>query len=187
MKSIINRLPNREQVVLLFLAISLPINFWALVVFLQELPAYVLRMSAWEILSVLAYILTLALVDSLILLAICVILLLFMPTSLLKGRYTAAGTMSAYLIILWLIPIQYQESIAARFHVVEQSWFVWLWLALLFASFALFAIILVRSEKFERMIRAYLERVSLLASVYLFFNFAGLLIVIARNLIAANG
>jgi len=187
MKSITNRLPSREQAFLLLLAILFPINFWALVIFLQELPAYVLRMSAWEVLGVLAYLLTVALIDSLVLLAVSIILLFFMPASLLVGRYATAGTISAYLIILWLIPIQYQENFAARFIIVQQSWFGWFWLALLVISLVLCSAILTRSDKFERMMRAYLDRLSLLSSVYLFFNVTGLLIVVTRNLILLNG
>lgn len=181
------RLPSREQVRLLFLAILVPVNFWALVIFLQELPAYILRMNAWDITGILAYVLTIALADSLILLFFITVIMLLLPVSFRKHHYTTAGTLIAYLTIFWLVLIQYQDTIGARLPIVQQHWFIWVWLAALLTGISAAAYLLTRSEKLEQLVRAFVDRLSLLSTLYLFLNLAGLLVVLGRNLSAGIG
>lgn len=181
------RLPSREQARLLFLAILVPVNFWALVIFLQELPAYILRMNAWDITGILAYVLTIALADSLILLFFAMVIMLLLPVSFRKHHYTTAGTLIAYLTIFWLVLIQYQDTIGARLPIVQQRWFIWVWLAALLTGISAAAYLLSRSEKLDLWVRAFVDRLSLLSTVYLFLNLAGLLVVLGRNLSAGIG
>jgi len=181
------RLPSREQARLLFLAILVPVNFWALVIFLQELPAYILRMNAWDITGILAYVLTIALLDSLILLFFVTVIMALLPVSFRKHHYTTAGTLIAYLTIFWLVLIQYQDTIGARLPIVQQRWFIWVWLAALLTGISAAAYLLSRSEKLDLWVRAFVDRLSLLSTVYLFLNLAGLLVVLGRNLSAGIG
>lgn len=183
-ESLSQRLPPREQARLLFFAIVFPVNFWALLVFLQELPAYILRLNVWDITGILAYILTIALADSLILFMLVAVILFFLPAFLRRLHYAAAGTSIAYLTVLWLILIQYQEKIGVRLPIIQQRWFIWVWLAGLLACVSVVLYLLNHFEKLEQFLRSFLDRLSLLSTVYLFLNLAGLLVVIGRNLSA---
>jgi hypothetical protein len=168
-------------VFLLFLAILFPINFWALLFFLQELPAYLLRLSLWDIIGILSYGLTLALIDSLIILGITLLIGFFIPRRIVRGHEISSATSVAYSIIVWVIPIHFRNFFIEKLPVLQSGWVIWLWTGLVILLCTIFIYIFLNNEVLEDRLTAFLERLSVLSTVYLIMNGLGLLITAARN------
>ena len=176
-------LPSRQQVALVFLAIIFPISFWSIIVFFREMPSYLMRMNAWDILGVLAYTLSITLLDSLLLIAILVFLAVLIPHRFFRDHFAAQGIIIGYLIILWAISYHYISSAETLSILVKQSrlgWSIWL------GSFFVIAIILnfqvIRSSAFQQIIIRFVDRLSVLSTIYIVLNSISLIIVVMRNL-----
>lgn len=173
-------LPSKQQIYLFFLAVLFPINFWAWIGFLRELPSYLLRLPIWNIIGILAYLLTIALVESILLFSFILLLSLLFPP--VRTHFPGLPTIWAYLTILWVLPFHYADSIVGFLPFTGQTWFIGIWMFALPLSYLTAAILFQRNHRLDAVILGFLDRLSVLSAVYLVFNAAAVVIVFVRNL-----
>jgi hypothetical protein len=176
--SISKRLPDRQEMVLVFIGCVFIIHVWAIVNLFYTVPAWLLRMNMGQLVGSSAYVLSFALMESILVWGFLLLLTLMLPNALLRKQFVAQS--------IGLVLVSAFFSIVLHFNyafLVTRRIFI----PILVACFIALALVVLywtgRSERFDRAIRATLERLSVLSGIYLFFDAIAVLIVLARNII----
>ena len=97
------KLPSRRESTLLLAACVLPVYGWSIFMYFWEVPGWEKYLSAWDIANILAYVLALALMESLLLFSVLVLLRVLLPTRMVRDRFVAKATMFVGMNVLWAI------------------------------------------------------------------------------------
>ena len=174
-----NRFQNRGEILSLFAAVSLPIFAWAIALVVIYASQYILRLSMWDTVGVVAYVLAYALLEALIVFAITMTILLLLPGRL-HGRLTIPLTASVlFLTTVFVVYLNVaQEKTMVRGRFTEPLIALGVYVLLLVVT----TVVLRRSERIVKLINAILERLVPLTLLYTFFALVGAVIVLMRNL-----
>lgn len=172
------RFVSREQFFYAFAASVVVVQVWSIVNLLKELPAWILRLSWWELAGVIAYTQAFALFESLLIAGLLVLLAALLPARLFRGRFVGLSATLIFLAAAWAVFIHYNDKILQGKGGVVTV----LWLAAMLASFVVAYLLVVRVPKIDRAVANFVQRASVLAMVYIFIGIVSVLIVIARNL-----
>ncbi len=172
-----NRLPERQQLIYVFLAFAFASNAWALYDITQEFPAWILRLSIGELLGVVSHSLVFAFLDAVFIFLILVILSAILPASWLRNRFVSIGTAIAFITGVWFIFLHLNNLISQRNVTMIAIWAI-SYLAVLIATY----VFIQRSEKVHKGIAGFIERLALLAGIYLVLDILGFIVIIVRNI-----
>ena len=163
---------------------------WSILVFLYELPSFLLHLSISEIIGFSSYQVMFSLIESLLYTGILAIILYILPIKGLRDNLLTAGALIALSSALSsIILIEFNSIVAwvetripgfddgVSFRIVLAIWLS----ALL--GLPLMSIITARHGKFTALIRNFLDNLSLLSKFYISLGVTGTLIVIIRNLL----
>jgi len=168
------RLPSGSEAWLFAGACVSLIHFWAILSFLREVPALLLRMTWWELLAAGAYTLVFALLESLLLFVALLLVAVILPASWLRDSFAIKGALLLCLLLVWL-------GLGPRLP-RHPPWASLLTRVGLLASLGLSYRVLGRKQSVRDTVRDGLERLSLLSYLYLALDVVSLLIVLARNI-----
>lgn len=115
MKALRERLPSWQQVFLLFIAVSFPVNLWAIINFLRALPSFLLRLRWREIVLVASYAQAFALLEGFFVLAVVLLLGFLLPAAFIRDDWVAKGTVLIWITSIW----------AASYHFFPAIFPVW--------------------------------------------------------------
>jgi hypothetical protein len=172
------RLPARDEIFYTFAAGSFFVHLWTFYNVFHEVPAWIIRMSMWEVISVVAYVLVFALIDSLLLGAGLVAIAFLLPGSWFRDNFVAQGSVAALLI----------SAFAVFFHLWGDALSIWSFKRLLFwggivtLTVALVSFGVSRLPRVLGAIRGVVERVAIVSAIYTLFDISSVIIVFARNL-----
>lgn len=183
---------TRQGLWTLFLMCALPLHIWTLILAFRDLPWLTDRTNAWDAFGVMSYGLIFALAESVLLFLAFVLLGMLVPRSWEPDR--RVHLLSAFVLILslwamisqlfFLAGVRLPDGIIAL--LVGSAHPLWIiygtLLALTGISFLLPAWAALRPGKGLRALAAAVERLGLLAVLYLVFDAAALVIVVIRNL-----
>ncbi len=182
--SLLRNLPTRAEWRLLYATTAIPVHLWALLLFFYSLPSYLMRMNIWTMLGILAYVLALALLESILVSALLALIALVLPYRFFKQYCVPQGVLTILLLTAWLIP--------AHFALVSTTG-TWLspsldallpsaWLISLAGGLISGSLLLRRRPGLARSLTSLAERFTLLSTVYLVLDLCGLAAVILRLL-----
>jgi hypothetical protein len=157
-------------------ACAFPIHVWAIVRLLNEVPAWRIRLSVWELVGAVAYTLSFALVETALVLLVLICLAFILPAKLLRARFVAQGSMMVFLSSAWAVLTHL--GLAA---LLSDSRLFLAWLILLLASLAISYLLIHWNRKLERAISSLVERLVPLSYLYIGLDFLGVFIVVLRN------
>jgi hypothetical protein len=171
---------------------ALPLHIWTLILAFRDLPWLTDRTDAWDAFGVMSYGLVFALVESFLLFLVFVLLGMLVPKSWQPDR--RINLLSAFVLILalwamisqlfFLASIRLPDGVIA-FLVNSGRPLRVIYAALLAVtgiSFLLPAWAALRQDRGLRAIASVVDRLGLLAVLYLVFDAAALVIVLIRNL-----
>jgi hypothetical protein len=179
-----DRLPSFRNVLLVFAVCTFPIHVWALLSLFQKVPVYILRLSTSDLIGIVAYTLSFALLESLLLVIFLVLLSMALPARYFRSRFVTQGTVLIAMMSLWLIPVHYQGSIllALDANVTQYMTLIFIWTVSFVTLVALISSMLRRHEWFERSILHFVDRVTVLAILYVFLDLLSVGILLVRNI-----
>lgn len=155
-----------------FILLAFPIHVWTIVQDLRQVPSWTLHMSAWELTSTVAYTLTFALIETILVFLPFLIAGLLVPERW-SDRFTAVSGVLIGLMTYLAIFIQLMITIGlfVRFFLVISALLLILggWLATRFPIAA-------------QVTTGLATRLSVLTALYLGLDLIGVVIVISRNL-----
>lgn len=175
----------------LFLICAFPLHAWTLILAFRDFSWVSERTNSWDAVGVVSYGLLFALVESVIIFLLAVVLGFLVSRKWGEERRIALlGTlvliasvwaMLGYAFFLFNVQLS-GETIAFLVQLAHPLRFLYaVTLAFVGTSFLIPAYFILRSDRFLQVTRGIYERISVLALFYLFFDAAGLVIVIARN------
>ncbi len=145
-------------------------------------PSWLEYLSVWKVLTIVAYVLAFALVESLTMSGFVLLFSLFFPGQIFKANYIALGSSLAGLISLAAILIQRKINLVYRLTLRQLAVYP---LAFLLGM-ALFVLVLSwlfwRFPILVRIVNSIAERMTLFAYLYVSLGLVGMLVVIGRNL-----
>lgn len=172
------RLPDRREFFLVFAACVIPVFAWALLVYIDQLPALILRLSIGEIIGVTSYIFALALIESLILIVPVIVLTLLLPARFFKQHFVAVGSVIILISSIWLMYANHNDSYDAEWTTVQ----LLVILAAYLGSLAIPVALVLRFKRVEEIIQAIMERLAVLAYIYVALACLALVVVAIRNI-----
>ena len=172
------RFVSREQFFYAFAASVVVVQVWSIVNLLKELPAWILRLSWWELAGVIAYTQAFALFESLLISGLLVLLAALLPARLFRDRFVSLSAILIFLAAAWAVLIHNNDKTLQGKGIMVTV----LLLAAMLASFVVAYLLVVRVPKIDRTVANFVQRASVLAMVYVFISIVSVLILIARNL-----
>lgn len=171
------RIPPRKQLIALFLVCAFISNLWALYIITQEVPAWILRLSMGELVGVAAHTLLFALLDALFVFTGLVLLAILLPARWFRQRLVSIGAAVATLTAVLLIVV-HTRGLLGFGNPTLLAISVGLYLLLLAGAY----IAIQRSDKVSQAIVNVVNRLSLLAVIYLVLDGLGILIILVRTI-----
>jgi hypothetical protein len=175
----------------LFLACAFPLHLWAIILIFNDAAWIAKRSNAWDSFGVASYALVFAFVESLLLFFVVTLLGFLISTTWKEDHRIALMSTLVAVTVFWAIVGQLYFLLNFRF---PESWilfFVSVGHPLRFLYGATFTFILptvaiptwlvLKFEKPLQFIMAGIEKIALLTTVYLFFDFIGFIILVVRN------
>jgi hypothetical protein len=172
-----NRLPPRQDLLLVFSGCAFLIHIWAIINMFYIIPAWVLRMNLAQLSGAIAYILVFALLESLLIWGLLALLAVLLPQSLLRQNFVAQGMMLALLTAIFSIMVHFNYE----FLVANRGYLLALTIIYLPCA-AVCHFLAGRYRKIDAALRGILDRLTVLTGLYIFFDLVSLMIVIMRNI-----
>ena len=167
----------------MFAACVFPVHVWSIVNVLREVPAWVLRLSSWELVGVIAYTQAFALLESVLISLVLILLSVILPGRFFKDRLVAQSSVLVLVTSGWAIAAHYNDEIIRLWGMRQFL----LWSAVYLASIGVVYVLIHRYKRLESLLRALVERVSVLSYLYVFLDFLSVLVVFARNIVGVFG
>jgi hypothetical protein len=168
-----NRFPNKHTTFKTFIAVAFPVHIWAIVVTLQRFPSYLLYLKISEIIGIVAYTLSFALLESIIITTLLIIIGAGLPQKIFKEKIVPQAALLTPVALVFANSVR---SLGSTF----QEWIA-IWV---FGMIPILMIVyLVRKFlKLSEMLSKYVDRVTVLSLFYIAGDFIAVVIVIFRNL-----
>jgi hypothetical protein len=169
---------SHEDLLLSFGAIAFPLHVWAMINILAILPAWLLRLSTWELAGAISYPLVDALLESCILWIGLVGLSIILPKKWFANQFVGLSSALLWLLVAWAVVFQFFFD---RILLLDTE-LVLIGLLLMAFSFVLVNWIVHRPGRVEGWIKEIAQGLVVLAYIYLLFDLVGLIIIVIRNL-----
>jgi len=165
----------------LYVACSFPIFVWAIANVLVTVSQWLLRLTMWETLGVIAYILGYAFLESLVIFIIATAVALILPARVFERTYTPMTLVVLTLTLgffIFLNVTQEKRILAGNFMQAG------LGLAAYLVVVGLAVVFLRRSERVMRLLNGFIDRLVPLTVMYALVGLLGVVVVVYRNVLA---
>lgn len=173
-----SRLPAFDAILPVFALISFMVYGWTIVVFLWKTPSWMMFLTLGEMLSVFAYSMTSALMESLAALVILLVVSALLPARWMRDVFVARGGVAALLGLGSIMLYMYRLSVIG--YGVLSHLFVWAWSAL--GLVLLSAFLAPRLRLLVRAIAWVSDRLIVLLYLFVPLSWMSIIIVLYRNL-----
>jgi hypothetical protein len=176
----------------LFLICAFPLHLWTLIFAFRDISWLTERTNLWDAIGVVSYGMIFAFVESIVIFLVLALLGLILPAQWYSDRriaflsllilLTSGWGMISQLLLVWSVPLPIQaiQFLRSSNHPLRILYAACL--AVVTPTILLPVYLFIKSKKSIAFMQDLMERLSLLATFYLFFDFVGLIIVIIRNI-----
>jgi hypothetical protein len=182
MRKIKSKLPTRQEVFAVF-SVAVFITFtWAIYRMFYQVPSWLFYLNLNNILTISAYVVGFAFLESAFLLGFLIILPIVYPERYFKKKFVAQS--SIILLALTIGALLYQQNIGMlkKWGLVELILFMAAFLASVTSLIVIFSHLFDRFTRFKGIIDAMAERLTVFSLIYLPMGILGLVIMFARNI-----
>ncbi len=183
---------SRQGLLAVFLICAFPLHFWTWILAIRDMSWAVVRTNLWDAVGIVAYSLVYALFETIILFCVVALAGLITPPgwnvdrriALLSLLFLLASVwaMIAQLFFLWnvTLPIGVLLLLARSAHPLRMLYAAAL--LVVTPSILLPVFLFLKTGKAVAWMKDIIERLTLLSTIYLLFDFIGLIVVVVRNL-----
>jgi hypothetical protein len=176
----------------LFLICAFPLHLWTLIFAFRDISWLTERTNLWDAIGVVSYGMIFAFVESVVIFLVLALLGLILPAHWYSDRriaflsllilLTSVWGMISQLLLVWRVPLPIQaiQFLRSSNHPLRMLYAACL--AVVTPTILIPVYLFIKSKKSIAFMQDLMERLSLLATFYLFFDFVGLIIVIIRNI-----
>ena len=176
----------------LFLICAFPLHLWTLIFAFRDISWLTERTNLWDAIGVVSYGMIFAFVESVVIFLVLALLGLILPAQWYSDRriaflsllilLTSVWGMISQLLLVWSVPLPIQaiQFLRSSNHPLRMLYAACL--VVVTPTILLPVYLFIKSKKSIAFMQDLIERLSLLATFYLFFDFVGLIIVMIRNI-----
>jgi len=176
----------------LFLICAFPLHLWTLIFAFRDISWLTERTNLWDAIGVVSYGMIFAFVESVVIFLVLALLGLILPAQWYSDRriaflsllilLTSVWGMISQLLLVWSVPLPIQaiQFLRSSNHPLRMLYAACL--AVVTPTILIPVYLFMKSKKSIAFMQDLMERLSLLATFYLFFDFVGLIIVVLRNI-----
>ncbi|MBN1304427.1 MAG: hypothetical protein JXA13_08325 [Anaerolineales bacterium] len=177
MKKLFGRFPARNEISMVFGVVVFAVYAWSIKMYFYEFPAFILMYGVWELFSIFAYMMTFALVESVLVTSLLVLLGFLLPAGWYREGFSYKGSLTIALAAGFSIYLQ--KTLTMDFPSYRYLLTVVVTYLLVLTSMIYAA---SRFEHLRKLILFLADRISIILYLYLPINFISLLVVIFRIL-----
>ena len=178
MNLIRNRLPSRQEVIAVFGVVVFVCHSWTLLGFFNKLSSFILYFTPSEIFAIFAYMMSVALLESIVVTILLVLLSIVLPSSWFRDGFAYKGFV--IVVIATAASILFQKFLPDEFPST-------LMLAVFtIVPLALIVIFIIISRSFPRLQNIFLDiqdRFSIMLYIFVPIGILSLMVVLFRNLL----
>jgi hypothetical protein len=177
----LRRCPSLKEHFLLFSTCVIPIHIWSIVQTLREFPGLMISMSVWDIIGFVAYAQVFALFESVVVYALLLLVSMLLPARVFRDKYVSQGSILVLSASVWFVPFHYQYKLFD----LNQIWyviFIGLWLFSFIGIVLVSSLLIRQKQNFNQWLMDFTEQLTVLSTLYLVTDLAGILIVLVRNI-----
>ena len=176
----------------LFLICAFPLHLWTLIFAFRDISWLTERTNLWDAIGVVSYGMIFAFVESVVIFLVLALLGLILPAQWYSDQriaflsllilLTSVWGMISQLLLVWSVPLPIQaiQFLRSSNHPLRMLYAACL--VVVTPTILLPVYLFIKSKKSIAFMQDLIERLSLLATFYLFFDFVGLIIVMIRNI-----
>jgi hypothetical protein len=177
------RLPENQQIILLYAAIVVPLYSWALYWFFDYVPSLIESMEFWESLIILAYVLATSLVESLLILGFMLFWAMLLPARFFREKFSIQGSLIVWAIFGLAYAAQKGIQTIYRWSLREYA----IHMSIILLVFTLLVVfvprfLVYRFKFIDKTLSAFVDRLTIFLYLYLPVSVVGLIVVIIRNI-----
>lgn len=172
-----NRLPQNEDLLLVFGSGVFIIHLWALYNLFYILPAWILRMNIHDLIGAISYVLVFALLESTVLWGTLTLAAIILPPTWFRDYFLVQGASLILLTTIFAMILHFSYALVATNNQALVG------IIIVFLILTLFALIVIRkSQRVEKVWRKILQMTIVPAFFYIPFDLIGLVVIILRNI-----
>ena len=183
---------SKKELWSLFLICAFPLHLWTLIFAFRDISWLTERTNLWDAIGVVSYGMIFAFVESVMIFLVLALLGLILPAQWYSDRriaflsllilLTSVWGMISQLLLVWSVPLPIQaiQFLRSSNHPLRMLYAACL--VVVTPTILLPVYLFIKSKKSIAFMQDLIERLSLLATFYLFFDFVGLIIVMIRNI-----
>ncbi|HBY94947.1 MAG: hypothetical protein M5U01_18905 [Ardenticatenaceae bacterium] len=171
------RIVSKREIPLVFAACVVPIYSWSIIRFFDRITGWLYFLNIWEILSIFAYTVVFALLESLLLLLAVILLATVLPDRFFRDRFVPHGTSAVLLVSLWAVAAQYNDEALRQW----PTRIILFWLMVAVITIAIPHLITQRNRRVEGAIQSVSERFVVMLYLYVPITLLSLAVVVLRN------
>ena len=183
---------SKKELWSLFLICAFPLHLWTLIFAFRDISWLTERTNLWDAIGVVSYGMIFAFVESVMIFLVLALLGLILPAQWYSDRriaflsllilLTSVWGMISQLLLVWSVPLPIQaiQFLRSSNHPLRMLYAACL--VVVAPTILLPVYLFIKSKKSIAFMQDLIERLSLLATFYLFFDFVGLIIVMIRNI-----
>jgi hypothetical protein len=168
--------PTKRESFYIFAACVFPIHVWLIITVLREVPAWMMRVTGWDLIGIIAYSLVYGLIESVLVFGAVFLFVILLPIAALRHKIVAVASGTVFVSALWFVILHYNEHWIGTRQVAP----LLAWLTTYLLGLGGFYLLVHRSLRVEKLVNAFVERVAVLSILYLGLDLLGLMIVIMR-------
>jgi hypothetical protein len=186
------RLYSPNTLFRLFLVYAFPFHFWYFIMAFRDFNWVAERTEIWDAIGMISYALAFALLETLGFFLLMLLLGLLVPRNWPKDKRVVLLGVSGLVVAIWAVLYQTYYLAGAPIPGILADYLLnashplrILWLGsafIVFVSISTPVLMIIKSDRFNRILIDVFDRVTLISAVYLLFDFAGLAVILFRNL-----
>ena len=181
MKNLNKRLPPKHEILIIFGAIVFPVFSWSIYNAFYLLPSWLSHLVAGQILILFAYIFSVSLLESVVLLAGILILTILLPAKYLRDKFVPQGFLILWIGFLFAILAQFGQM-SFSFWGREPRAVLAVGLSFLLLETIIPYVLVNKYERLESGLRIIADRLTVFLFVYIPISVISVAAVIVRNL-----
>jgi hypothetical protein len=182
-KFLSSRFPPRQALVQVFLMCAFPVAVWSWIIFFYDLPSFLLSLRLSQIINIFAYLQVIILIESALLFALDTLLAVLLPPRLFLSHYVPQSTLLILALALWAVGFHlYSEQIALG-NLASDPTLLYFWTVVWAVVFLVLSILTRYWTRWNTLILSFVDRLSIVSGVYLFFPLLSLPYVLLRYVV----
>ncbi len=173
-------LPPKREMLYVFAVCVFPVNLWSMLNLLQQIPAWRLRLGAWDLIGAVAYSQSFALVEICILFLMLVVLAVLLPGRLLRDKFLSVGSLFVLFAAAWTVVMHRVTDCCDAFSIWGAGDIALLLLGYVLC-FVLVQVLVRFDASADRAVRGLVERIAVLSVFYLAVDVISVGVVLVRN------